>query len=169
MKIYLSNFTSPVGRLILASTTKGLCKLTTPGEKEAEVEEWLNHTFPGAVHCRDSQSHEEVAGQMAAYFTGAGKTFNYPLDLRGTSFQLRAWQALLDIPYGETRTYQEQAIAVGNPKGVRAIGGANNRNPVAIIVPCHRVIGKDGRLVGYGGGLEMKRFLLKLEGVTWRE
>ena len=169
MKIFLSHFTSPVGKLILASTAKGLCKLTTPGENEGQVREWLNHTFPGAVQSQDSGAHEELNGQLATYFSGVGTTFDYPLDLRGTAFQLRAWKALQEIPYGQTRSYQDQAIAVGDPKGVRAIGGANNRNPVAIIVPCHRVIGKDGRLVGYGGGLEMKKFLLKIEGSSWRD
>ena len=90
--------------------------------------------------------------------------FSFPLDLRGTDFQLACWRALLAIPYGETRSYADIARAVGRPQGFRAVGMANNRNPIAIVVPCHRVIASDGTLCGYGGGLDVKRKLLELEG-----
>jgi len=119
--------------------------------------------------CRDHGAHRELEIQLEAYFAGELQAFQCSLDLQGTPFQILAWQALLQIPYGETRSYLDQAMAIGNPKAVRAIGGANNKNPVAIIVPCHRVIGKNGYLVGYGGGLEMKKYLLRLEGASWRE
>ena len=92
------------------------------------------------------------------------------IDIRtGTEFQKKAWRALIEIPYGETRSYQEQAMAIGNPKAVRAVGGANNKNPISIIIPCHRVIGKNKKLVGYGGGLLKKEFLLNLEKTDIKE
>jgi methylated-DNA-[protein]-cysteine S-methyltransferase len=103
-------------------------------------------------------------GQLEEYFAGKRREFNFPLDLRGTDFQLACWRALLAIPYGETRSYADIARAAGKPNAFRAVGMANNRNPVAIVVPCHRVIASDGGLCGYGGGLEVKRKLLELEG-----
>ncbi len=101
--------------------------------------------------------------QIMDYFEGRRRTFTFPYALRGTEFQKKVWRALCDIPYGETRTYKEIAAAVGNPKACRAVGMANNKNPIAIAVPCHRVIGADGKLVGYAGGLDMKEALLQLE------
>jgi O-6-methylguanine DNA methyltransferase len=101
--------------------------------------------------------------ELQQYFAGDRREFSFPLDLRGTEFQLACWSALLAIPYGETRTYADIARAVGRPQGFRAVGMANNRNPIAIVVPCHRVIASDGSLCGYGGGLDIKRKLLELE------
>ncbi len=101
--------------------------------------------------------------QLLEYFDGKRKFFDVPYKLNGTDFQKRVWSALCDIPYGETRSYKDIAIAVGNEKASRAIGMANNKNPVTVIVPCHRVIGASGKLVGYAGGLEMKEFLLIME------
>ena len=105
----------------------------------------------------------EAARQIRAYFTGGLREFRLPLDPQGTTFQLRVWRQLLDIPYGETRSYAWLAEAIGAPKAVRAVGAANGANPLAIVVPCHRVIGSNGSLTGYGGGLPMKRRLLALE------
>lgn len=104
-----------------------------------------------------------VYAQIMEYFEGKRRIFTFPYELRGTDFQKKVWRALCDIPYGETRTYKEIAAAVGNPKACRAVGMANNKNPIAIAVPCHRVIGTDGKLVGYAGGLDMKEALLNLE------
>lgn len=101
--------------------------------------------------------------QITEYLKGERKEFDLPLRMKGTDFQIRVWNALLDIPYGETRSYKQIAKAIHNPKGMRAVGMANNRNPLLIVVPCHRVIGANGSLVGYGEGLEMKEFLLRLE------
>ena len=106
----------------------------------------------------------EAVRQLRAYFQGELRRFELPLDLAGTAFQRRAWLELTRIPYGETRSYLEMARAIGAPKAVRAVGAANGANPVAIVVPCHRVIGAGGNLVGYGGGLALKRRLLELEG-----
>ncbi|NLF27958.1 MAG: methylated-DNA--[protein]-cysteine S-methyltransferase [Clostridiales bacterium] len=102
--------------------------------------------------------------ELREFFAGKRRAFTVPLKPSGTPFQLRVWAALREIPYGETRSYQDVARAVGNERATRAVGGANNRNPISVIVPCHRVIGKGGSLVGYGGGLERKRYLLELEG-----
>ncbi|SDK70697.1 methylated-DNA--[protein]-cysteine S-methyltransferase [Microbulbifer yueqingensis] len=112
---------------------------------------------------------DAAAGQLEEYLAGRRRVFELPLQLRGTAFQRRAWQALLEIPYGETRSYMQQAEAVGNPRAVRAVARANGANPLAILVPCHRVIGADGSLTGYAGGLEIKARLLTLEGARFVE
>ncbi len=101
--------------------------------------------------------------QLLEYFDGKRKSFDLPYKLNGTDFQRKVWSALCDIPYGETRSYKDIAIAIGNEKASRAVGMANNKNPVTVIVPCHRVIGASGKLVGYAGGLSMKEFLLDME------
>ncbi|HEX8984980.1 MAG TPA: methylated-DNA--[protein]-cysteine S-methyltransferase [Bryobacteraceae bacterium] len=106
---------------------------------------------------------DEAVRQLEEYFARRRRRFDLPLDLRGTGFQTRVWKALLEIPYGETRSYGELASKLGMPGAARALGAANGSNPVAIVVPCHRVIGSGGRLTGYGGGLDRKKFLLDLE------
>jgi methylated-DNA-[protein]-cysteine S-methyltransferase len=106
---------------------------------------------------------KEAYKQLDEYFKGKRKTFDLPIYASGTEFQQKVWNALLDIPYGVTKSYKDIAVAVGNEKACRAVGMANNRNPVSIIIPCHRVIGKSGKLVGYGGGIPIKEYLLKLE------
>ncbi len=106
----------------------------------------------------------EAASQLRAYFEGRRRDFNLPLDPAGTEFQKRVWAELRKIPFGETRSYSEIARALGSPNYVRAVGAANGANPIPIVIPCHRVIGADGDLVGYGGGLELKRRLLEIEG-----
>ena len=107
---------------------------------------------------------KEAFRLLSEYFSGNRKTFNLPLLLKGTDFQKQVWQALLKIPFGETRSYKQIAEAIGNPKAVRAVGMANNKNPLLIVVPCHRVIGANGKLVGYAVGLDKKEYLLRLEG-----
>lgn len=109
---------------------------------------------------------DQVYREVMEYLRGERTAFTFSYELRGTDFQKKVWNELCRIPYGETRTYQEVAAAVGNPKACRAVGMANNKNPVILAVPCHRVIGADGRLVGYGGGLDMKEALLRLEKTT---
>lgn len=106
---------------------------------------------------------DEGKKQLEEYFHGQRQEFSLPLHLEGTTFQKKVWKALQEIPYGTTKSYQEVALNVGNINSVRAVGGANHHNPISIIVPCHRVIGKNGTLVGYGGGLDVKAFLLGLE------
>lgn len=106
---------------------------------------------------------EQAAGELQAYFSGKRKDFTVPLSLKGTDFQKKVWNALRQIPYGATKTYGQIANEVGSPKGFRAVGMANHSNPVSIMVPCHRVIGKDGKLTGYAGGLDIKQYLLRIE------
>ena len=108
----------------------------------------------------------EAARQIGEYLRGERRDFDVPIRLEGTDFQLLVWNALRTIPYGETRTYAQVAARIGRPKAVRAVGGANHNNPLPLLVPCHRVVGTDGRLVGFGGGLEIKRRLLELEGTA---
>jgi len=115
------------------------------------------------TECESHPLLRQAAAQLAAYFAGKLHAFDLPLDMHGTEFQKRVWRQLCDIPYGETRSYSFVANAIGASKAVRAVGAANGRNPIPIVVPCHRVIGAGGALVGYGGGLPMKRFLLDLE------
>ena len=106
---------------------------------------------------------KKAHAQLEEYFAGKRKSFDLPLEPGGTDFQRRCWNALIDIPYGETRTYADIARAAGSPQGFRAAGMANNRNHIAIMIPCHRVIGSDGSLIGFGGGLDVKKYLLELE------
>lgn len=121
----------------------------------------------GAEGARDASPLLDAAeAQLREYFAGARRTFDLPLAPHGTAFQRRVWAALRTIPYGETRTYGELAAAIGSPNASRAVGMANHRNPIPIIIPCHRVIGANGTLTGYAGGLEIKRRLLALEGIN---
>ena len=113
--------------------------------------------------CLETALIKEAHRQLCEYLTGERWEFNLPLKLLGTDFQKRVWKALCEIPYGETRSYKQIAEAIGNPKAVRAVGMANHRNPLLIVVPCHRVIGVDGKLVGYAAGIDKKAFLLQLE------
>ena len=122
---------------------------------------------PGAAR-RETPLLKEAFRQLEAYLAGGLKTFALPLAPAGTPFQRRVWAVLETVPYGETWSYKQVAAAIGNPKATRAVGMANNRNPIAIVIPCHRVIGADGTLVGYGGGLDLKRRLLELEGCRFR-
>lgn len=112
---------------------------------------------------KNTEFTDLVYKEIMEYLNGKRKTFDIKYEINGTEFQKKVWKELTKIPYGETRTYKEIAMSIGNPKASRAVGMANNKNPISIIVPCHRVIGSDGKLVGYGGGLDMKRALLTLE------
>lgn len=153
--------------ITVATAPRGLCWLEI-GPKAAEEEAlrmWASRWFPKWFLIRKREPNKEVIHQLKEYFTGKSKKFTIPLHQVGTPFQLQVWKELLRIPYGETRSYAEIAARVGNPKGQRAVGMANNRNPIGIVVPCHRVIGKSGSLTGYAGGLDIKQRLLELEGV----
>ena len=155
-EIFTAHFESPIGWVEIQAVRQGILSLNF-------VE------TAGAVRRRDSDvsGQPEVlkAGlaQIGEYFRGARSSFSLPLALEGSDFQMNVWKALLRVPYGETTTYRDLAVAVGNTKATRAVGGANHRNPISIIVPCHRVVGSDGRLTGYGGGLWRKEWLLRHE------
>jgi O-6-methylguanine DNA methyltransferase len=147
---------SPVGLLFLAASAKGLVRL--------EFEDRVLKINPHTTELQESKpALAPYLRELEEYFAGERREFSFPLDLRGTEFQLACWRALLEIPYGETRSYRDIAEAIGHPHAYRAVGMSNNRNPVAIVVPCHRVIASSGSLCGYGGGLDVKRKLLDLE------
>ena len=167
-------FMSPVGPLFLAASVQGLVALEfdsrLPGQQTIRPNPRDLRVESKSVRFEESRPEEATSElrscvrELEEYFAGQRRTFSFPLDLRGTDFQVACWRALLAIPYGETRSYGDIARAVGRPQGFRAVGMANNRNPIAIVVPCHRVIASDGTLCGYGGGLDTKRKLLELEG-----
>jgi methylated-DNA-[protein]-cysteine S-methyltransferase len=146
-----TTFESPVGELLLAGDGETLSRLSFPGAGIDPRWRHVDGAFPDARE------------QLSEYFAGERRTFDVPLELHGTEWERRVWDALRGIPFGETRSYGEIARQVCTIRAVRAVGRANGRNPVAIIVPCHRVIGADGSLTGFGGGLERKRALLDLE------
>ena len=147
---------SPVGPLLLCASPDGLTGIFMDGDRHAP-------RAPASDWVRDPGQLAPVVTQLREYFAGTRRVFDLPLDLRGTPFQRAVWQALCAIPHGTTISYAELARRVGRPAAVRAVGQANGRNPVAIVVPCHRVIGANGTLTGYGGGLANKRVLLALE------
>jgi methylated-DNA-[protein]-cysteine S-methyltransferase len=149
---------SPVGELILVATDLGLRAVLWPNDEPARVK------LPTPI--KDASGNpilRRCVAQLQQYFAGERTAFDLPLDLHGTEFQQLAWFSLASIPYGQTATYGEQAERIGRPKAVRAIGAANGRNPVSIILPCHRVVGADGSLTGFAGGLDAKRRLLEIE------
>jgi O-6-methylguanine DNA methyltransferase len=152
-----------IGVVRLASTDGGLAFLGLPTASGAGFAGWLRRLGPDARAREAFAPNRDAALQVTDYLAGKRRAFELSLDLRGTPFQERVWQALLAIPYGETRTYAEIARAIGQPTATRAVGLANGSNPVAIVVPCHRVVAAGEKLGGYGGGLPLKRRLLALE------
>jgi O-6-methylguanine DNA methyltransferase len=144
---------SPVGSLGLVENGQALTHLIFGGEEQ----------LPPGTEVASSPLLEEGAEQLKAYFDGLRRNFDLPLSPFGTDFQRRVWTELMKIPFGQTASYAQVAEAVGSPEAYRAVGQANNRNPIAIIIPCHRIVGRDGQLTGYAGGLETKDFLLRLE------
>ena len=135
----------------------GLIRLESDGEA-------LTGLYFGGERCNDGCTVlDRAQRQLEEYFSGRRREFDIPMDMGGTDFQRKCWQALTEIPYGETRSYSDIALQVGSPKGVRAVGMANHVNPIPIIVPCHRVVGKNGSLTGYAGGLDMKTWLIEHE------
>ncbi|PZU12017.1 methylated-DNA--[protein]-cysteine S-methyltransferase [Sphingomonas sp.] len=159
MTHFFKTMASPVGMLTLVAGANGLAAILWEDDKPGRVrlgamEEQADH--PVLV---------ETATQLTAYFAGERTSFDLPLDMAGSVFQKRVWAQLLAIPFGQTRSYAEIARAIGSPGAVRAVGAANGRNPVSIVAPCHRVIGSNGTLTGFAGGLEAKRYLLVHEGL----
>jgi O-6-methylguanine DNA methyltransferase len=167
--ITIATIATPLGSISAASSPRGLGYLGFGEQARVLAAAWARRWLPEAVLLDDQPAPPDLAAQLAAYFAGELREWSLPLDLRGTPFQLQAWQALRQIPYGDTRAYSEHAAVIGHPRAVRAVGAANGANPISIIVPCHRLIGKGGALVKYGGGLEIKRWLLELEGALVRD
>ncbi|UJF15363.1 methylated-DNA--[protein]-cysteine S-methyltransferase [Jeotgalibaca sp. MA1X17-3] len=162
MDIFYKIITSPIGMYLLVESEKGISFVEHLDSEEAESQK-MNRA---EATRKDTPLLLETARQMEEYFKGERHTFDIPMDTHGTPFQQQVWLELQRIPYGEVRTYKEIAAAIDNPKAVRAVGMANNRNPISIMTPCHRVIGSNGSLVGYAGGLDVKEFLLNLETVN---
>jgi methylated-DNA-[protein]-cysteine S-methyltransferase len=172
--LHSTTVTSPVGPLFLAASERGLVALEfdarLPGQQtiRPNPRDLRTENKPERGHAvrfeESANALKAYTEQLQQYFAGKRRKFDFEVDLRGTDFQVACWRALLTIPYGETRSYGDIARAVGRPQGFRAVGMANNRNPLAIVVPCHRVIASNGTLCGYGGGLDVKRKLLELEG-----
>jgi O-6-methylguanine DNA methyltransferase len=154
---------TPVGVMRAAATRRGIVRLTLPRESGRGFQAWLARALPDAESVDWLPHLDKLRQELAEYFDGKRTEFDVPLDLRGTPFQLRVWNALLAIPYGETRSYLDVARELRAPRAVRAVGAANGSNPIPILVPCHRVIASGGGLAGYGGGIELKRRLLALE------
>jgi methylated-DNA-[protein]-cysteine S-methyltransferase len=156
MSNYL-NMETVIGRICIAETDNTITHLLLPGE-----------SAPAGSTEAQTVLLLKAADELREYFAGKRKSFDLPLSPQGTAFQQSVWNSLLQIPYGETRSYKQIAELIGCPAGCRAVGGANNRNPISIIIPCHRVIGANGSMVGYGGGLKLKEYLLALEAVHLR-
>ena len=148
---------SPVGPLTIVATSDRLVAVLWPDEPEGRV------SFTTDVAEGSNAVIEASERQLAEYFAGTRRSFDLPLELRGTDFQQEVWHALTEIPYGETSTYSKQAAAIGRPRAIRAVGSANGRNPLSIVLPCHRIVAADGSLAGFAGGLDTKRWLLDHE------
>jgi O-6-methylguanine DNA methyltransferase len=160
--LYQSVLQSPIGPLELIFTEIGLAAIELG---EGKLDRWVQRTFPDAVREPAEKRHQRFENQIRQYFDGRRRVFDIPLDLRGSDFQKVVWEQVARIPYGRTASYGEIAHLLGRPRASRAVGAANGANPVPIVVPCHRVIGANGSLTGYGGGLVNKRWLLAHEGV----
>lgn len=157
MPFFYTFMHSPVGELTLIAQENALVAVLWENESD-------NRVVLGPL-LEDPQQPilQETQKQLEAYFAGTRQVFDLPLQFYGTAFQKQVWQALLSIPYGETRSYQQIAVQIGNIQAVRAVGAANRKNPISIIAPCHRVIGKNGKLIGFAGGLDKKQYLLNIE------
>jgi methylated-DNA-[protein]-cysteine S-methyltransferase len=151
-------------KFYLAATDKGLCRVLWPNESLDVLHKWVNKMIPDSHLIESQEKLRLYIHQISDYLKGNRTAFTLPLDMRGTNFRAQVWRALQQIPHGQTRSYADIAEAINNPKAVRAVGTANGANPIPIVVPCHRVIGKNRELTGFGGGLENKKRLLHLEG-----
>jgi AraC family transcriptional regulator of adaptative response/methylated-DNA-[protein]-cysteine methyltransferase len=150
--------------MFACASKKGICLLEFTDRRMLETEfKDLRKRLNAVILPGENPHLDHVQSEMKEYFAGKRKTFTVPLDTPGTEFRQLVWRGLQDIPYGETRSYKQQAVALGNPKAVRAVASANGHNRITVIIPCHRVIGSDGSLTGYGGGLHRKKWLLDLE------
>jgi O-6-methylguanine DNA methyltransferase len=162
--VSLTTVHTPIGELRVAVTENGVARLALPAaEEQARFFAWIARHYPEAKE--EETGAAAVRRELAEYFAGRRRAFSVSLDFQGTAFQRAVWSAVGQIPYGQTTTYTALARKIGRPQAVRAVGAANGANPIPIIIPCHRVIGTDGSLTGYAGGLLLKRRLLELEGV----
>lgn len=166
MKLYYDEIDSPIGPLFVVADENNVALRIDFGTKEdvdEKVSKWGTRYFNDPVFIHNPDKVKEVKKELLSYFTKERQGFTFEYKFYGTDFQKQVWEALFTIPYGETKTYKDIAVAIKNPKAVRAVGGAVNKNPFSIVAPCHRVIGMNGKMVGYGGGLAKKEFLLNHE------
>ncbi len=162
--ILINRFTTPLGPMFVCATNHGICLLEFVDRRMLETEfKDLQKLLNAKIITGENEHIKQVKKEIAEYFTGQRKSFNVSLHTQGTDFQYLVWQGLQEIPYGSTSTYQQQAEKIQNPKGIRAVAKANGFNRIAIIIPCHRVLGKNGNLTGYGGGIERKQWLIDHE------
>jgi methylated-DNA-[protein]-cysteine S-methyltransferase len=165
-QVALGSLDTPIGELWIACSERGVCKVIFPCEGGREVlEQWLALHLPNSELTPTNALLEQTRAELGEYFTDTRRNFTLPFDFQGSSFYQRVWLALTQIPYGRTVSYGELAHTLGAPKASRAVGAACGANPVPIIAPCHRVLGSDGSLHGFGGGLPLKAWLLRHEGV----
>jgi AraC family transcriptional regulator of adaptative response/methylated-DNA-[protein]-cysteine methyltransferase len=165
--VLLSWLRSPLGPLVAGATAEGICLLEFSDRRMLETEFGaLRKQFRAPVLPGSNEHLERLQAELTSYFSGSSRAFSVPLVVPGTAFQRKVWDQLLAIPYGETRSYEQLAVAIGHPRATRAVGHANGLNRIAIVIPCHRVVNKNGGLGGYGGGLRRKQFLLDLERTT---
>lgn len=163
--IALQTLELPFGKMLAGASDKGVCLLEFFEKVRTEMQlSKLARVFGQQAQVAQSDTIDTLQVELMEYFEGSRTEFGVPLDIRGTDFQVSAWKALLKIPFGQTRSYQEQADTIGNRNAVRAVANANRNNRISILIPCHRVIGKNGTMTGYGGGVWRKEYLLKLEG-----
>ncbi len=161
--IYFSSFPTPIGHVFVAKNTHGICRISFAHTTENDFLHAIFEKAATPIERNDVSLRDEIA-TLRAYFAGMQVTFDFPLDIsRGTPFQTKVWKKLQEIPYGECRSYQWVAEQIGNPGASRAVGSANHKNPLPPVIPCHRVIGSDGRLTGYASGLAIKKWLLEEE------
>lgn len=166
-KLFWSRMTAAGIQLELYSSTEGLACVRFSEGSEGKLALWLSRHFEGDGELAVAgRHHDTIERQLTEYLEGRRRVFELDLDLRGTDFQKEVWGAVAAVPYGQTATYGEIAHLIGRPRASRAVGAANGANPIPIVIPCHRVIGADGSLTGYGGGLPTKRRLLALEGLV---
>ncbi|MGA7672590.1 MAG: methylated-DNA--[protein]-cysteine S-methyltransferase [Nitrolancea sp.] len=157
-------YVSPLGDVWIAASDQGVRVMTVPASTREDCLREVERTASGEISLDEGgRVVERAIAELRAYFAGELRQFSVPLDLRGTPFQQRVWRAVFDVPCGEVTTYREIALRIDAPNAYRAVGAANGANPAAIIVPCHRIVGSDGKLHGYGGGLHQKRALLDME------
>lgn len=161
VKLYFDSFLSPIGKMILAATDEGICSAAFTENENFEIDPKLSLRFE--IVLKGNKITEIAIQQLLEYFNHERDTFDLPLFFIGTEFQKKVWNTLLTVPYGETISYSDQALLLNDPKVIRASASANGKNKIAIIVPCHRIIGKNGSLTGYAGGLWRKKWLLEHE------
>jgi methylated-DNA-[protein]-cysteine S-methyltransferase len=162
-EVFYAALVTPIGEMHIASTGAGICKVALPSENATEFMAWLRRALPGAMLIESAEANAAAIDELQAYLQGRVTEFHTRLDMHGTEFQRAVWQAVAAIPYGETRSYGEIARSIGRPLACRAVGAANGANPLPPFVACHRVIGGNGSLTGYGGGLPLKSRLLDME------